>query len=1173
MSRRYYQDSRSPSAVFVPMPVDRGVLGEKKVEALQRQIERLENDQMKRKELIEKLSKNQDKNQRKHQEKLLEKYNKKNILTDEIERIYGDDKGRNFVKSPASPRVLETVMAKRTKEFSMKQQEKELETKYLLKERERLQMARDRIREQRRALLSPADSSMSEPDYHYRSNKMADPHSRMSVRTPRYNDGKEYSVDSYVQNTINTLPETMDRIAQLRQDVQKHYVSYEKPYRGEMGIQTYLPHQMKGYFMVRGIVDDLVNDFLNLQFPEAVPMMEKDAYYATIEQRKRVRQQTLESMSERKAVQLLMEDIILDVTGEMCLEVAQEDRHSTGTIQNMVDLIIMNRAEAVATQNEEGRLSNDKAYNVVTKQYYTSQETRDSRRPDLFYHTANLSLKPEADPQRRIKLPPGVAPPPTVDGKGKKLPPAKTDIKGKKDKKVVPGQPPPSQPVRLPTPAKIPEEITVVLEREDPDTVVLEYHPIIPVDIRKYDPLPNDLPETKAVKERYNLYSQKEIHYWKQIIPYISELKMPKRVKGISIVSCSPNSKYVAFGSLRGDAMIFDTAYDPWRLIKVMVNENKGDDPIVNLSWTMDCQRVITITHSGSVFVYSMLGGLKKSNTSRMGLGADDLGVFPQQMGLVLDMDASFKDFTFQEGPLADDGVLTEVHLPTSASFFPSFSFLGVQDSFCVGLESGDILKCDLEFVLNAPGEGDTHKFVESKRVYNPMLSSKTLNIIGRGVEGDLFKQHKARIIHFSFIDNINELVSVDEEGFIFIWKYTREWKASVGWFKPVRKFRLSKTKDMYQPAEGKPKDRTLKLVFTDGAAAMPNKKRQRTRQEIAQERKQNMNLILNMNLGDPWHVQFDGNKLIEVYAPRGVVKDTGAVFHIVIKHIATDQLSSYATRVYKPVKIKYSKMSVISTAKGDALIFMLLFPSFPPKEPHVTITVFDLKTFELRDFRRDIYLSEAEFTEMSRNDTTFADISRVFGPTGSEYLFICLLGDFKVISLTTGRQVVRMEDPSIRSDDDDDEDEGYRGCTIRTDELPLEENSQVSVLSTNGKMHAIFHSPNSGTVMYVEFEDENVKATRRQMWKLYDRLEPEKKRLMPAELRVDTLTSDLGDKQHPSVAMRSIVLEMMDKAIQLSHKAKYTNEQKDDFMLWDRVNNYKPLEQPINSGNILTGP
>ena len=46
-----------------------------------------------------------------------------------------------------------------------------------------------------------------------------------------------------------------------------------------------------------------------------------------------------------------------------------------------------------------------------------------------------------------------------------------------------------------------------------------------------------------------------------------------------------------------------------------------------------------------------------------------------------------------------------------------------IQDSFCVGLESGDILKCDLEFVLNAPGEGETHQYVESKRIYNPMLT------------------------------------------------------------------------------------------------------------------------------------------------------------------------------------------------------------------------------------------------------------------------------------------------------------------------------------------------------------------------------------------------------------------------------------------------------------------
>lgn len=46
-------------------------------------------------------------------------------------------------------------------------------------------------------------------------------------------------------------------------------------------VMTYI-HRVCYYcfsvLQVRGIVDDLVNDFLDFQFPEAVPMMEKDAY-------------------------------------------------------------------------------------------------------------------------------------------------------------------------------------------------------------------------------------------------------------------------------------------------------------------------------------------------------------------------------------------------------------------------------------------------------------------------------------------------------------------------------------------------------------------------------------------------------------------------------------------------------------------------------------------------------------------------------------------------------------------------------------------------------------------------------------------------------------------------------------------------------------------------------
>lgn len=46
--------------------------------------------------------------------------------------------------------------------------------------------------------------------------------------------------------------------------------------------------------------------------------------------------------------------------------------------------------------------------------------------------------------------------------------------------------------------------------------------------------------------------------------------------------------------------------------------------------------------------------------------------------------------------------------------------------------------------------------------------------------------------------------------------------------------------------------------------------------------------------------------------------------------------------------------------------------------EFYVIIIVFDLKIFELRDFRRDIYLFEVEYTEMFRNEIIFVDVCLV---------------------------------------------------------------------------------------------------------------------------------------------------------------------------------------------------
>ena len=53
-------------------------------------------------------------------------------------------------------------------------------------------------------------SVMSEPDAVHRTDREVKDSSRMSLHTPTFN------IDAYIKKTVNTLPQTMDRIIQLR---------------------------------------------------------------------------------------------------------------------------------------------------------------------------------------------------------------------------------------------------------------------------------------------------------------------------------------------------------------------------------------------------------------------------------------------------------------------------------------------------------------------------------------------------------------------------------------------------------------------------------------------------------------------------------------------------------------------------------------------------------------------------------------------------------------------------------------------------------------------------------------------------------------------------------------------------------------------------------------------
>lgn len=73
----------------------------------------------------------------------------------------------------------------------------------------------------------------------------------------------------------------------------------------------------------------------------------------------------------------------------------------------------------------------------------------------------------------------------------------------------------------------------------------------------------------------------------------------------------------------------------------------------------------------------------------------------------------------------------------------------------------------------------------------------------------------------------------------------------------------------------------------------------------------------------------------------------------------------------------------------------------------------------------------------------------------------------------------------------------------------------------------------------------------------------------MPVELRVDTYThkglhhgeDESDDIQHPAVMLRSIILDTMDNALQVSVKKKYSPKMKEGLQIYDKIKNYEMLE------------
>ncbi|KAH9514672.1 hypothetical protein Btru_023228 [Bulinus truncatus] len=648
---------------------------------------------------------------------------------------------------------------------------------------------------------------------------------------------------------------------------------------------------------------------------------------------------------------------------------------------------------------------------------------------------------------------------------------------------------------------------SVALQPLDADVKLITYDHLHPVDLKSLERLPTD--ELSFNKQKFwaEVYARREAKYWQKLKPEVFTIPLARRCLGVSTMRQSPDHMLLAVGMKSGDVIVFNTQVHPWAAVKMALGQ-ESDGYVAHLAWSLDSSRLLAVKSSGTVSIWLTIGHPASRDELRMlELASSDSRSQPYSLQHLHTFNAAQGDLTLTQGPLVEQGTSRGQEKATLAAFFPALTLFTTQHSVCTALQNGDVLKLDLETLKSDIQLHKSPMLLKSKIETNVQVP----NLVRQNIEAELLREHKNPIIHLDFIGNIGKAVTVDRSGLICLWKYDRTQLSGFDWFLPEKKYQLKMSKTSYIPTP----DANTKVLFTD------RRGRSASRNLIAQERRRAERELKNLKLGEPWHIIYGANKLdTYIYQPPGGAHSTTSVFHIVVRHQRTQQLSSHKTRMFQPAEVKCSRLLLVrQTPSGSDLVFILLFPGQAPKNPHLTILVFNLHTLKLRDVRKDMDITVEEHDTLNELKILSADVTQVYGPTGSEYLFLTLNGRLSCISLNTGAVILcldSLKDPQVLR---------FSGLRVNKKLLKLSKYHAVGAIGNFGALHAVLYERDIPEITVLKLENGNLPAETREMTKAFELWGG---KLCPSELRVNPVDCSLPDMKHKEAEMRSLLLSLL---------------------------------------------
>lgn len=776
-------------------------------------------------------------------------------------------------------------------------------------------------------------------------------------------DSSEENVMLLVDKVKQKIPVIENRIKQLRAQnrvSKKPIVAQPKPVAIDY---TFKPSQQEQVKIVRDIVEEIVSSALNICISS-----DDSSGSLWLKMLLSADSEKWENMMIRAvrfdAIGVIMEEVIEEVTNIVARKTAEECIYLAKMTNVLATDLIVNASE-MSSAGKQSKKVKDNESNLIDQTYMEMNMRRKNGRKDLWSHTQS-----------------------TVS----------TVAKAPKQK-----QPQPTEPV---------------VESEG-DAVTLSYEQTL-------------LKEEFVQGPLWTKYVQEELLFWESYTTTITpggpvDLSY-SRILGISCLSISPNNKLLAFGTFSGDVLVYDMSFQPFRPIKCVSYVGKTPDSIAHIAWSLDQSRIITLSRAFCLIVWSVSLNSFSSPPDIRHLDVPqekDINYAPQQLTALVMLEAKYTDFAIAEGPLANSISKDSFASPIFATFAPVISLSGSQNFVVVGFSSGEVMKCNLQSKVSAR-VNEYRKYANEDAASSMFINGQNLlsqdSKISQGIPVELFRYHKLPITVILFLRNNGDMIVMDSQLNISLWKEEKEFMTGFKWFIPRRKLKFSAQERVMVPKDNE------RVIFEDVIALKRPMKGRKRKEIIERERRETMAEIATLQLQNrnPWHrddQDLDSKakekkkapKFVTItYAPtrEEIIDPTGdQLFHILTRQTSTNSVVRYATRTYKLSSHEHIALVKFSLSyDGTKLYFMFLFDKHLPNiKSHVTIVDLDLSTMDmLQSTLIKVDLDKEEYDLcLTKKQINFC-VSRIHGCTRSEYIFCYFAGRTCVFSALTGTEVAK---------------------------------------------------------------------------------------------------------------------------------------------------------------------